>query len=668
MDVDDDSSKPARLAHRRLARGRLAHGPSTTTTPLARLRWGALARRGGGLNVRSLRGCLNQAVRLGIIAFGLWLAFAPIATVSGAGGSDPAPSSMFDTHHAVDLPVRAPAAVSGYQAYYNPFGDPWETKTAPNQSFPEALTPACRKHGIKVGQTVPDEDEVTFISKSNTFALDGCAEPADTDNGVGDPALKAFIGAVHAKNPDLRYVGYVQPAIAVPGFLAGSGPYPVGLPAINQSHEDWFVHQKGAAPTSQNRVPSSVGFPVTVLYDTTNPAFRSFMADQIVKSMDFHGIWGISVDSCFDRPEVAAGYSIPDEVFNNWEGGCLDMLAQLKARLNPQGRKVYFWGLIHLGTQGAPSAVNEPAKFAFFQRRSQVANGMAWEDPFQGTNLSSDNVESNINRVNQIIGYTRQVGNYLIMATNATAGGQSSFGSPGDQRRFARYYSAAFLNFLTGPDLIMAYYTPTQAGDNFYSATFFREWNVRVGPALGGIEIPQQHVYLRRFQNGVAIWNYGEESYNATLGSGYTNPDGSAVTDFLIPPKDGRVWGIGDALTPPAPTPTPTPTLPPAACSPRPRVTIAATPTGGQLQVSVTATGANNRLVSLHFENTVNALIDAGSQTGLSGTFDVTISGQPTTTIFIVRRRGSGSVTVPLVVTDRCGTWRTFVGGGAGAF
>ena len=35
---------------------------------------------------------------------------------------------------------------------------------------------------------------------------------------------------------------------------------------------------------------------------------------------------------------------------------------------------------------------------------------------------------------------------------------------------------------------------------------------------------------------------------------------------------------------------------------------------------------------------------------------------------FTVRRSGSGAVTVPLTVTDGCGEWKTFVGGGAGAF
>ena len=34
---------------------------------------------------------------------------------------------------------------------------------------------------------------------------------------------------------------------------------------------------------------------------------------------------------------------------------------------------------------------------------------------------------------------------------------------------------------------------------------------------------------------------------------------------------------------------------------------------------------------------------------------------------FNVKRDGPGAITVPLVVTDVCGEWRTFVGGGATA-
>jgi hypothetical protein len=35
---------------------------------------------------------------------------------------------------------------------------------------------------------------------------------------------------------------------------------------------------------------------------------------------------------------------------------------------------------------------------------------------------------------------------------------------------------------------------------------------------------------------------------------------------------------------------------------------------------------------------------------------------------FRVRRTAPGAVTVPFTVTDACGEWKTFVGGGAGAF
>jgi hypothetical protein len=599
-----------------------------------------------------LRSMLGRSTRVGAIVVALWLVLAPIA-------------SAFNSP---DLPVMAPAAASNYQTYYNPFGDPWEAKAAPNPSFPVALTPACRNHGLKAGQTTPVADEVTFIAQSNSIILDECAEPPDPDDGVGDTPLKTFISAVKAKNPDSRYVAYFQPAIAVPAWMADlTGPYPVGLPSIVKNHEDWFVHQKGAAPTPQNRVPSTVSAPLGYLFDVTNPAFRTYMADQIVKSMDFHGIWGISIDACFDQPEVAAGYAVPDSVAANWENGCIDLLAQLKARLNPQGRKVYFWGLIHIGTQGAPSAVNEPAKFALFQRRSQVSNGMAWEDPFQGVALSPDNVESNLSRLNSVIDYTRSIGNDLIIAINTNAGAQSTYASTnsGQQHEFARYYAAGFLNFLTGPDTIMAYYNPTRDSDQFYSAAFYREWNIRLGNALGGSESPQGGVLMRRFEHGVAVFNYGYDSFNASLGTGYINADGSPTSDFTVPAKSGRIWGKSDSLAPPAPTATP---LPPPTCTPRPAVTLVTTPGSNQLQVTVSATGTNNALVSLHFENTANASIDVGGQTGMAGTFDVPISSLPTSMSFVVRRQAAGPVTVPLVVTDRCGTWRTFVGGGARAF
>jgi hypothetical protein len=89
------------------------------------------------------------------------------------------------------------------------------------------------------------------------------------------------------------------------------------------------------------------------------------------------------------------------------------------------------------------------------------------------------------------------------------------------------------------------------------------------------------------------------------------------------------------------------------------------------LSVTVTATHdaftPTNTLTLLQFGAATNALIDMpGGPTGSSGSFSYTPSGSTLT--FTVRRAAGGSTTVPFTVTDSCGTWPTFVGGGPTAF
>ena len=124
----------------------------------------------------------------------------------------------------------------------------------------------------------------------------------------------------------------------------------------------------------------------------------------------------------------------------------------------------------------------------------------------------------------------------------------------------------------------------------------------------------------------------------------------------------------GGAIATATPTLTPTPALPAVSCSPRPPIQIASTPGGGRLSVTVTATGQNNQLLSLQFTRTTNAVVDVAGQTGRSGAFTVNLPGTSATSSFVVRRVGTGSATVAVTVTDRCGGWSTFVGGGPGAF
>jgi hypothetical protein len=66
---------------------------------------------------------------------------------------------------------------------------------------------------------------------------------------------------------------------------------------------------------------------------------------------------------------------------------------------------------------------------------------------------------------------------------------------------------------------------------------------------------------------------------------------------------------------------------------------------------------------------TDNATVDLGSQVGASGDFTVAIPGGAAQATLVVHRvtARQGS-TVSMIVTDGCGQWPTFVGGGPDAF
>jgi hypothetical protein len=116
------------------------------------------------------------------------------------------------------------------------------------------------------------------------------------------------------------------------------------------------------------------------------------------------------------------------------------------------------------------------------------------------------------------------------------------------------------------------------------------------------------------------------------------------------------------------PTPTPTP-VPPPTCTPRPRVSLQTARSGdGRLLVTISASGANNWLTALRFTQTTGVLVDLPGQSGQSGSFSVGLPSGQTSTQFWLRRTSTGVATAQLIVVDRCGDWRTFVGGGSGAF
>jgi hypothetical protein len=147
------------------------------------------------------------------------------------------------------------------------------------------------------------------------------------------------------------------------------------------------------------------------------------------------------------------------------------------------------------------------------------------------------------------------------------------------------------------------------------------------------------------------------------------------------PSPTGTATATRTATGTPSPTriPTSIPTQPPTITpTPYPQSNIGvqvASAGAGQLQATLTARDAgcvpNNRLRALRITRLTNATLDVpgiGTLTALSAGPIALPDLPPAITLTLHRVTGGASATAELVVTDGCGDWSTFVGGGDAAF
>ena len=74
----------------------------------------------------------------------------------------------------------------------------------------------------------------------------------------------------------------------------------------------------------------------------------------------------------------------------------------------------------------------------------------------------------------------------------------------------------------------------------------------------------------------------------------------------------------------------------------------------------------NNVLRSVRFTRLSNASVDVqGGPANAAVNTDILLTSTQQPLVLTVRRTAAGPFTVHLMVTDRCGSWPTFVGGGA---
>ena len=88
----------------------------------------------------------------------------------------------------------------------------------------------------------------------------------------------------------------------------------------------------------------------------------------------------------------------------------------------------------------------------------------------------------------------------------------------------------------------------------------------------------------------------------------------------------------------------------------------------------MTTSGPGNALASIAFTSDArlagNGLVDTATQSAQAPPFTIgPLPAGTTSSTFYVRRATAGqAVTLPVTITDSCGPWTTFVGGGPGAF
>ena len=125
----------------------------------------------------------------------------------------------------------------------------------------------------------------------------------------------------------------------------------------------------------------------------------------------------------------------------------------------------------------------------------------------------------------------------------------------------------------------------------------------------------------------------------------------------------------------PASTPTPTPTpsqAPTLDCTARPNVVVSTRAVGGgRLEATVRAQStsgvSSNALDQIVFTTVQNGSVSVGNAAIAVGV-PVSLSGAPTTTFVLTRQQAGQASMAAFTVVDRCGNWKSFVGGGPDAF
>lgn len=160
----------------------------------------------------------------------------------------------------------------------------------------------------------------------------------------------------------------------------------------------------------------------------------------------------------------------------------------------------------------------------------------------------------------------------------------------------------------------------------------------------------------------VAYWGRGLSGLEVAQLAMNRRPNGEPIETIITPEPEyhAPVPPPTAPPTPPPATPTPAPANP---CSPRPDIIRSATMTAGGQRVVITRATATNPIQKIRFTGLTNARIS-----GNTAPFEMLLGATETSKEFLIEQvTPNQAVNVSVVVTDNCGDYPLFFGGGADA-
>ena len=427
---------------------------------------------------------------------------------------------LLDSHKSKD---------SAHEYYYNPFGSPWEMKRSPNKDIPIGLTPGCWR-GPKEKETVIPQHESIFLNNSNTHLMYSECDQIDRNKSRIKLLTTAMKGT--RDKTEIKTFGY---------YLISLVDERVPIWKLIHDKEHFFLHKQGMPPTFENRLMSRNNpRSDTFVMDIGNPDFQDFMADYIKKNLDETGLDGFLADWVNHRPIYYSDeyHLVAKDITDNWGRYWGEILGKIRQAIGND--KIIFANTFNTEKTFLDNIVNP-------------IDGLMFEDLIGSKKTRWKDLRGGIEDSRQTIWqrathYLRKRNKLTVLITNSNANCKDThspecFGSRTieEQRDDARYYTAAFLNIMEKNSTIMFYYTPIKLGPQFLSETYFTEWDLPVGRALGESEEIADHVYVRKFENAEVFWNNSSNEYVHHLTNERITADHLPVLSLRLKPESGEI-------------------------------------------------------------------------------------------------------------------------------